>query len=216
MGASRLPFFRSGEMTTLGEKDALLIYDQTGITSFFDLRTHHEIELFGKPNSLSKAGIKWLHEPMNQIDDPFFVIKVPSAKDYGLFYQRMLPCAIERVNSIISHFNRQLSPVAFGCGAGKDRTGVVAALLLKLLDYSDEVIIEEHIYSAHYILEKIDYFIERYKPQDVPADLYREQMLSKKESISLLLSCLEQDKSWYEQIDLEEKTQFKNHLKTLC
>lgn len=39
-------------------------------------------------------------------------------------------------------------PVLFHCAAGKDRTGVVAALLLALLDVPDDDIVEDYLLSA--------------------------------------------------------------------
>jgi protein-tyrosine phosphatase len=39
----------------------------------------------------------------------------------------------------------QQTPLVFHCAAGKDRTGVAAALILSLLGVSDELIIEDYL-----------------------------------------------------------------------
>jgi len=53
---------------------------------------------------------------------------------HRLIYRAMLQCLIE-----------QQTPLVFHCAAGKDRTGVAAALILSLLGVSDEVIIEDYL-----------------------------------------------------------------------
>lgn len=213
---SNLPFFRSGEMTQLSFEDASFLADRYKIHSYFDLRTTRELELFGKSAHLSKVGIHWHHQPMDQITDPFFTIKVPTPRDYGLFYLRMLPSAIESLHRIVYFFNQSPCIIGFGCGGGKDRTGVVAALLLKMLDYDDATIIDDYLLSAEYILRKIDYFVSRYKPVDIPDDLYKEQILSKPESISILLSYLGKNTDWRSQMNLQAFYQLKKKIEALC
>jgi protein-tyrosine phosphatase len=41
------------------------------------------------------------------------------------------------------------SPTVFHCAAGKDRTGLVSALVLRLLAVDDDVIVADYMASAH-------------------------------------------------------------------
>jgi protein-tyrosine phosphatase len=53
------------------------------------------------------------------------------------------------LNEVIAHFNCPLSnyPIFIHCSAGKDRTGIAIAALLKLLKIPDEWILEEYLMS---------------------------------------------------------------------
>lgn len=64
-------------------------------------------------------------------------------------YQSYLSHRPETVVSAVRHVLDPAShPVLFHCAAGKDRTGVVAALVLSVLGVGDEEIIEDYLLSA--------------------------------------------------------------------
>jgi protein tyrosine/serine phosphatase len=54
----------------------------------------------------------------------------------------------EKMQRIIDKAVHSNSNVLFFCSAGKDRTGVVSALLLYTLGYDDEYIINDYMLSA--------------------------------------------------------------------
>jgi protein-tyrosine phosphatase len=58
-------------------------------------------------------------------------------------------------------------PVVFHCAAGKDRTGVVAGLVLSLAGVPSTVIAEDYALSAHYLLDR---FIAMTPLQELPFD----------------------------------------------
>lgn len=62
---------------------------------------------------------------------------------------------IKYVLDIISDKNRH--PVAFYCTAGKDRTGVIAAIILALLGTPDDAIVEDYSLSANVYAEMNDH-----------------------------------------------------------
>lgn len=62
---------------------------------------------------------------------------------------------IKHVLDLISDRNRH--PVAFYCTAGKDRTGVIAAIILALLGAEDEDIVEDYSLSANVYAEMNDH-----------------------------------------------------------
>lgn len=61
---------------------------------------------------------------------------------------------IKYVLNLVSDVNRH--PVAFYCTAGKDRTGVIAAIILSLLDTEDDAIVEDYSLSANVYAEMGD------------------------------------------------------------
>jgi len=62
---------------------------------------------------------------------------------------------IKHVLDIISDSNRH--PVAFYCTAGKDRTGMIAAIILAFLGVPDEAIVEDYSLSANVYAEMNDH-----------------------------------------------------------
>ncbi|MBR7009118.1 MAG: tyrosine-protein phosphatase [Ruminococcus sp.] len=61
----------------------------------------------------------------------------------------------DKMEKIIDKIVRSKSNVLFFCNAGKDRTGVVSAILLYLLGYDDEYIINDYMKSADNLKEML-------------------------------------------------------------
>ena len=55
---------------------------------------------------------------------------------------------------------RHRYPAVVNCSAGKDRTGLVMALLLGVLDVSSELVIDDYVLTKQYAAELLDPFIE--------------------------------------------------------
>lgn len=74
--------------------------------------------------------------------------------------------AVRRIANATGH------PVLFHCAAGKDRTGVIAAVLLQLLGVSDEDIVADYLLSADHLapvlarLSGIAYYAEAFGDLD--------------------------------------------------
>merc|ERR1711957_803193 len=62
---------------------------------------------------------------------------------------------IKYVLDLISDANRH--PLAFYCTAGKDRTGMIAAIILALLGTADDAIVEDYSLSANVYAEMDDH-----------------------------------------------------------
>lgn len=58
-------------------------------------------------------------------------------------------------------------PQLFHCTAGKDRTGLAAALLLHALDVPEDTIMEDYLATNHYTAERIDQVIEQIVQMDM-------------------------------------------------
>ena len=58
-------------------------------------------------------------------------------------------------------------PQLFHCTAGKDRTGLAAALLLRALGVSEETVMEDYLATNHYTAARIDEIIRQIQEMDV-------------------------------------------------
>lgn len=70
------------------------------------------------------------------------------------------------------------APFLFHCSAGKDRTGIAAALLLSALGVDRETIMEDYMLSAKHIPKKYDFITESH-PELAPLVTVKEEYLEK-------------------------------------
>lgn len=59
------------------------------------------------------------------------------------------------------------SNVLYFCTAGKDRTGVVSAVLLRKLGYSDEIIIEDYMKSKDNLMDMLTVYAKEHPEVDI-------------------------------------------------
>jgi protein-tyrosine phosphatase len=136
-----LAWLTEDDVQTLAGMDLRLVF---GI----DLRTHDELEAM-------HAGVVYESDTRHQ-HLPFFprfgadraavqaavhAIGQVAGDRYLSLMEQSRPC-FEGVFNLLAESSHY--PSAFYCAAGKDRTGMVSALLLRVLDVSDEQIIEDY------------------------------------------------------------------------
>ncbi|AMP20437.1 hypothetical protein AZF37_03955 [endosymbiont 'TC1' of Trimyema compressum] len=84
--------------------------------------------------------------------------KIP--KSLGEFYIMVLHYCQEGFREVFKLIgSREEAAILFHCSVGKDRTGLIAALLLNLVGVSDKVIVEDYAYSG----ENIGPVIKKYE-----------------------------------------------------
>ena len=71
------------------------------------------------------------------------------------------------MNRIISTILKARTNVLFFCTAGKDRTGVVSAVLLKRLGFGDNVIIEDYMKSKDNLFNYLTTYVESHPEVDI-------------------------------------------------
>ena len=91
-------------------------------------------------------------------------------------------------------------PAVFHCAAGKDRTGILAALVLSLVGVPDEVIAEDYVLSGQGVARMIEWAIEnmpeaRERMSKAPSSM----MEAEPESILALLDHIRADHDTVEQ-----------------
>lgn len=143
--------FRSDELHTLTDADFAVIAD-LGVRVLFDLR--NEGERTHKPNP-SLAGVtvherqappqegagRTLEEQVAQGDTPIQA----SDEEFGGVYIALLTYLRKELKHIVElAADSAENPLLFHCVAGKDRTGITAAILLGLLGVPDETILDDY------------------------------------------------------------------------
>ena len=140
--------FRSDTLNELTEEDVATLRAM-GLATVVDLRTPTEVERAG-PGPLQRHPIHHLHAPVltdqGQEDRAAPQLRDGNAGDRYLWYLEGGSAALAEAMVLMTEADRY--PLVFHCFAGKDRTGVLSALLLAFLGVPDETIIEDYALSA--------------------------------------------------------------------
>lgn len=131
----------------LSEADVAWLLER-GITTVIDLRSAAELEQ--NPDQLSKTpGFRYFHAPMMDGD------RMPNLEeDVGRGYFEVLD-QMECAAAVLRLVAQAPGGVLFHCTAGKDRTGMTAALLLGLAGVSREDILADYQVSEIYLADII-------------------------------------------------------------
>jgi protein-tyrosine phosphatase len=105
-----------------------------------DLR--HPIEIDGEHPLAGDATV--VHE-ISLVDPSLPGPRGPGTDDLGEFYSRLLESSTAGLVRVVKVASASEGPVLVHCLAGKDRTGVVVALLLRLVGVEREAVIDEYL-----------------------------------------------------------------------
>jgi len=127
------------------DEDGVAALLETGVTTVIDLR--HGDELRHQPNPFSNHGTVRYHN-VSLLDG-----LAPSLMTDGDMLLALYKLALVERQSAIAQILQIIADaprgaVLFHCTAGKDRTGIVAALLLGVAGVADEVIVEDYSLTA--------------------------------------------------------------------
>jgi protein-tyrosine phosphatase len=134
--------YRSDDLSKLSAADIVRL-EELGISIVIDLRSPEELDR--APNPLrGRAGFAYHHAPLldginSTADGP------PEIQNLPAMYKSLLPNAGPQIRGIFQVLGRREGRgVVFHCTAGKDRTGVIAALILNLCGVGDGDIIADY------------------------------------------------------------------------
>ena len=151
--------YRSDNLSHLSDPDRAVVR-ALGITTVIDLRTNAEVEMERFP--LDEVPVRFHHLPL--------IADLPSFADF----RRSGPAALaghyldlarrsgEAVAQVLRIFAEPRSrPAVVHCAAGKDRTGVVVAILLAILGVPDDTIAEDYACSEEAMEPLLARLLER-------------------------------------------------------
>jgi protein-tyrosine phosphatase len=155
--------FRADSLALLTDDDVAFL-ERLGLRTVCDLRGDDELEL--QPNPLrERAGLRYWHHPVGEksVAPDEWRRRFESGElgeigaDWLLRgYVRMVDERAEHLGAALAAFARAESlPLVFHCTAGKDRTGVLAALLLLALGVPREVVIGDYALTALFTGDRI-------------------------------------------------------------
>lgn len=149
--------YRSDSLAAVGDAGWERL-TELGIKEIFDLR--HEVEIRTAPY-VSPDGMEITNlaigpkEVQTEARDIFELMKasdVPWDMDFMIdLYQRLFADHAEVFGELLRHLSdRTRLPAVFHCTAGKDRTGIAAALLLSVLGVERETVLDDYELSNEF------------------------------------------------------------------
>ena len=147
--------YRSDGLQALTEADVTRLRDELRIGTVIDLRSTPELRATGR-GLLGGDPISFHHLPlydgkMEALDDPAAVISLTDR------YFLLATHAREQIGRVITAVAEAEAPLVYHCAAGKDRTGIVSAILLGLLGVREEIIVADYAATR----ENLDAIVER-------------------------------------------------------
>ena len=145
-------YIRSDAPLNLTEEEIGWLLDND-ITTLVDLRSAEEV--CRHPCSLAdKQGFLYYHLPVTGGGDT-----PRSLEHLHTVYSQMLDGQMKKIIDTIMDAK---SNVLYFCTAGKDRTGVVSAVLLRKLGYPDDVIIEDYMKSRDNLIDFLTAYVKEH------------------------------------------------------
>jgi protein-tyrosine phosphatase len=149
--------FRSAGLARMSPGDKTKL-QKMGIKAVIDLRTPTEQEQQQEKALLGETGAEYYNVPFRP-DNPNYYLeeelelykRVTNMGEVYLyrFSRGSLGKRVQECISMIAALENH--PLVFHCGAGKDRTGMLAAILLATLGVADEDIINDYVMTEPYM-----------------------------------------------------------------
>ncbi|HEU4430595.1 MAG TPA: tyrosine-protein phosphatase [Myxococcota bacterium] len=190
--------FRADSLAELSEGDIGYL-ERLGLARVIDLRGDGEIS--ERPNRLAgRSGFAYLQLPIGESDlAPAEWARKFEAGEFGEIdaswlvrgYQRTLDERAQRVGGVLRELAAHPSPAVFHCTAGKDRTGVVAALLLLALGVPREVVIGDYSLTALYTGNRIPAADQWFAERGIEPERAAHVLSSRREAMEVTLAHLD-------------------------
>ena len=161
--------YRSGQLNRISEK-GLKDIQKLSITHVFDLRSQGENELFPSltkqlpkvntyehPVYFEPSEILTSNPKMPQWNELMINSTPEQVKEHIKSYYPMKLYSHKGIyKKMLNTLAEDRSPLLFHCAAGKDRTGVGAAIILSLLGIDKDTIIEDYLITQRELSDKVE------------------------------------------------------------
>ncbi len=150
-------YYRSDFPDNLTDKEIQWLFDNN-ILTIIDLRSDEEV--LKKPCRLKEiGGFRYFHLPVTGGGNT-----PRSLEHLHIVYRQMID---DQMKMIIDTIMNAESKVLYFCTAGKDRTGVVSALILKRLGVRDEIIVDDYMKSKDNLMDLLTAYVNMHPEVDI-------------------------------------------------
>jgi protein-tyrosine phosphatase len=163
-------FFRSDNLSAL-EKSEFARFNNLHIETVYDLRTESEIK--EKEDNIPQT-VHYVHFPtvkdkgdlLTQLKGKVIKGEISEEESIKLTLDLYRGSVIENLPAFKELVNKIMDsdqPVLYHCSAGKDRTGIVTALILSVLKVDRQTILNEYLLSNYYRRIKMEKMLGKAK-----------------------------------------------------
>ena len=147
--------FRSSELHHMSSHDMIQLKEEIRLRSVIDLRNSIQLVPF---SPLNEVGAEYYNIPLiDGVNDKENIyqdfLNMGEIYSYYVSHEKFGRRVVEALEIIAEPDNL---PLVFHCSAGKDRTGILTAIVLGILGVTDEDIIEDYALTAPYMKELIN------------------------------------------------------------
>jgi protein-tyrosine phosphatase len=185
-------FFRGDNPNLLSVEGMNYLYGQ-GLRLVIDLRTKNEIKEASNPFE-NFPGVEYINLPIFDDLAPVIMLQKQVSDENPLlhFYLEAIHGQGNAIKEVLKRISTiQDGAVMFNCTAGKDRTGIIAALLLGLVGVSEEEIVKDYALTASLIPGLADRLLAESKARGINTERHSRMLESPGEVMKALLSEIE-------------------------
>jgi protein-tyrosine phosphatase len=208
--------FRSGEFRNVTKEDLERLIDSLGVNTIIDLRSEFELKGDGKGllkdcQTLNYCNIAFMADGGDPNANAQRYANLTNMGDFYLDLMRQKEFGVKVVQALEMIADPANYPLVFHCAVGKDRTGMLAAMLFKLLGVKEADIIEDYTLSWPYMVElKAKLASIPPKPGDRSLDIPEYFWTAAAPSMKKLLDTLKKDfgsvEKYLKEMGMAEKT----------
>jgi protein tyrosine/serine phosphatase len=165
--------YRSDGLHRLTQRDVVRLRDDLGLTDLIDLRSSAELELDGR-GPLEREPLAFHHIPL--FDGGRSSSFSPEARqrmqEMSLAdrYLGLAETARQAIARVVVAVADARGGAVYHCAAGKDRTGVVSAILLSALGVGRDLIVADYALSQ----QNLDAIVERLQASDAYREMFEQ------------------------------------------
>ncbi len=138
--------YRSDALHHMSVRDVKHVRDELGVRAVIDLRSSSEVALDG-PGPLAEPPVDYHHIPL--FDGGRGDVELEEIPlDLGHQYFLLLQAATGAIRCVLEILADATEPALFHCAAGKDRTGLISAVVLGLLEVEEAQIVEDYVFTS--------------------------------------------------------------------
>jgi protein tyrosine/serine phosphatase len=193
--------FRADGLTRLDEDDCAQLAE-IGLATVIDLRTVGEVEQRGRFPEVAFE-IDYHHLPLTDVLPPTEDL---SRYDEPAFVTSRYQQLFSEGSSSLAQAIRVLAepgalPAVFHCSAGKDRTGILAALVLGFLGVPRNVIVEDYALSAEAMIALLERLKQEYADAVAEVERYAPAVISvSPQTMAAFLDSLESEHGTFDDL----------------
>jgi protein tyrosine/serine phosphatase len=180
--------YRSDALHRLSPADVARLRDELGVGTVIDLRSTAELNADGQ-GLLAAQPVRVLHVPL--FDGSAIRVEgwsaLPTLADR---YTLLAEFARDPIARVINAIAEAPGGVVYHCAAGKDRTGVVSAVLLGLLGVPDDAIVADYVATQEKLGAIVDRLLESEGYQAMLAALPRDTLHAEADTMVRFLAAM--------------------------